>query len=282
MRYHVISLVAVFLALGIGILLGTTLVERGLIAEQKSQINSLRKTFSEIKDKNRTLNDELNAYERFSDEAKPYLITNRLAGRSIASVSTGDVENGVASKVNEAVNQAGGSVSLTLTFADPSVFAKPDVQANLSNLFQAPAQAQALKERTYAEVVNQLKTASNPQILTELSRLGVLQMSGSLTAPIYQAILVASKKSADPKFLAADDVPLSRAFVAAAYPVAGVAGSQTPDEVLLAYKKVGITTVDHVDTSPGQIAMVMALEGKGGNYGSGKAATRMIPEGSGI
>ena len=48
-RYHVISLVAVFLALGIGILLGTTLVERGLIAEQKNEIKSLRETFDEIK-----------------------------------------------------------------------------------------------------------------------------------------------------------------------------------------------------------------------------------------
>ena len=34
MRYHVFSLVAVFLALGIGMLLGTTLIERGLVAEQ--------------------------------------------------------------------------------------------------------------------------------------------------------------------------------------------------------------------------------------------------------
>ncbi|MBK5093434.1 MAG: copper transporter, partial [Actinobacteria bacterium] len=38
-----------------------------------------------------------------------------------------------------------------------------------------------------------------------------------------------------------------------------------------------ISTVDHVETLPGQVAMVMVLEGRVGNYGSGKEATRLIP-----
>src|SRR5450756_1491876 len=87
MRYHVISLVAVFLALAIGILLGTTLVERGLINEQKKEIKSLRKTFDEIKDNNNALHSELETFKVFAEQAKPYFLANRLIGKSFMAVS---------------------------------------------------------------------------------------------------------------------------------------------------------------------------------------------------
>jgi len=282
MRYHVISLVAVFLALGIGILLGTTLVERGLIAEQKSQIKSLRKTFGEIKEKNKSLHAELEAYQEFSDQARPYMTANRLAGRTLAVLSTDDLDDRVVGKVSEAVSGAGGSIPLTVILPDPALFDDAAVKESLSQLFQVPPQPALLKDRTYAEVVTQLKSGSNPAMLSELARLGVIQIRGTFPGAVSAAILIASKKSSDPKYLENADLPLARAMVAVALPAVGVGGAETPEAVLEGYKQSGISTVDHVDTSPGQVAMVMVLEGRGGNYGSGKAAERMIPEPSGI
>lgn len=124
-------------------------------------------------------------------------------------------------------------------------------------------------------MVNQLQTASNIGILTTLAQLGVVQLRGVLQGPVSEAVLLGGIES---KALDKTDVPLIKAFASAGFPLIGVGSSQTPDSVLVTYSKNGVSTVDHVDTTPGQVAMVMVLQGAPGNYGSGKSAGRMIPE----
>ncbi|MFH1151321.1 MAG: copper transporter [Actinomycetota bacterium] len=280
MRYHVISLVAVFLALGIGILLGTTLVERGLVGEQRAEIKSLKQTFEEIKEKNVTLNEQLVAYQEFARQAKPYLVTGALAGRSYVIVARTDPEEKALASINEGLQSAGASVPATVLFAGSAQYSKPEVTDSLATLFQMPgANPQQLKERVYAEVVNQMLVASNLGILDTLQETGVIQVRGAITGPVTGAALLGSIETTK---LEENDIPLIRTFIAAALPLVGVGGSETAESVMVAYKKTGISTVDPIDDAPGQVALVMVFNGRSGNYGSGKSATRMIPEYGGI
>jgi hypothetical protein len=273
MRYHVISLVAVFLALGIGMLLGTTLVERGLIAEQKSQIASLKSTFEDIKTKNTALHEDLDGYTRYADESRPYMVTNMLPGRSYAIVTGKNPDEKSIGKITEGLALAGAGVPVIITLSPSSVYADQAVAANLASLFQMPANGD-LKGRVFAEVVNELHNATNTGILLTLQQLGVISMRGSVPGPLSGAVMLGAIEAG-----AVDktDVPLIRNFVAGGFGLVGVTGGSTEDAVLLLYKKNGISTVDHVDTSPGQVALDMVLAGKPGNYGSGTAATRMLP-----
>jgi len=277
MRYHVISLVAVLLALGIGILLGTTLVERGLISEQKSQITSLKKTFGEIKDKNNQLHEELTTYEDFASQVSPYLISNALVGRSLALIDTAGANGADAETTKKAIASAGGNVPVSIEMADPKVYSDVKVLNSLAQIFQMPADAEALRQRVYSEVANQLVTASNPAVLDALEKAGVLQMNGTLTGPLSGGIMLSSDEKADPDELAKSDVPLIKALVAVGFPLIGVGGDKTDDKVLQTYKANGISTADHINTVPGQTAMVMALSGRGGSYGTGSSADRLIP-----
>lgn len=279
MRYHVISLVAVFLALGIGILLGTTLVERGLISEQKAQIKSLRKTFDEIEEKNAKLNDQLSAYIKYADESKSYLLPGRLTDKRFAVLTGASPEDKALAGIYESVNASGGSIPLTVTISGSEAYKDDTVLANLRTLFGIEGDEATLRTRVYQELVNQLATASNAGILTTLDQLGVIQLKGVLDAPVSAAVLLGA---IEPEALDEVDVPLIRQFVGTPFPLVGTTGSQTPDFVLLTYKKNGISTIDHVDTAPGEVALSMVLEGRGGNYGSGKAAGRMLPEQSGL
>lgn len=277
MRYHVISLVAVFLALGIGILLGTTIVERGLVAEQKAQIKSLRKTFDEIKAKNVELNDELNAYRKYSEESRPYMVTGLLTGRPFAVVAGKNPDEKALASIYDGVAAAGGAIPVTIVMSGTEAY-NQTVLANLNTLFGMQGDEQALRERVFAEIANQMKTASNLGILNLLGQLGVIQMRGVLPGPVSAAILLGAIES---KALDKTDVPLIRAFTTAGFPLMGTGGSQTPDSVLVTYSKNGISTVDHVDRVPGQIALDMVLSGRPGNYGSGASASRVIPEPTG-
>jgi hypothetical protein len=273
MRYHVISLVAVFLALGIGMLLGTTLVERGLIAEQKSQIASLKTTFEDIKTKNAALHNDLDAYTRYADESRPYMVTNMLPGRSYAIIASKNPDEKSVGKIAEGLTAAGAGVPVIITMSPSSVYTDPTVAANLALLFQIPANGD-LKGRVFAEVVNQLHSATNTGILGTLQQLGVIQMRGSVPGPLSGAVMLGAVEAGA---MDKTDVPLIKTFVAGGFGLVGVTGGSSEDAVLLLYKKNGISTVDHVDTAPGQVALDMVMAGKPGNYGSGTAATRMLP-----
>jgi hypothetical protein len=274
MRYHVISLVAVFLALGIGILLGTTLVERGLVAEQKSQIASLKKTFEDIKTKNNQLHDQLDAYTRYANESRPYMVTNMLPGKTYAVVTTKSPDQASMGSINAGLLAAGATAPVTITISNADAFNNQAVVANLATLFQMPPNPVDLKARVFAEIVNQLASASNTGILVTLQQLGVIEVHGALAAPVSGTILLGSVEAGA---LDKTDVPLIKAFVATGFPVIGVTGSATESAVLMLYKKNGISTVDDIDTVPGQVALDMSLAGKPGNYGSGPEATRMLP-----
>jgi hypothetical protein len=274
MRYHVFSLVAVFLALGIGMLLGTTLIERGLVAEQKAQIKSLQAEFKDIKASNSSLHEQLSAFTRYADESRPYMITNMLPGKNYAVVTSVSPDEAVLGKINEGLLMAGATAGVTITISNSAAFNDAGVVANLASLFQMPVGAAELKKRVFNEIVNQLSTASNTGILQTLQQLGVIHIRGALTAPVAGAVLLGPVELAS---LDKTDAPLVDSFVASAFPVIGVTGSKSEDSVLLLYKKHGIATVDHVDTASGQVALDMSLAGKPGNYGSGKAATRMLP-----
>lgn len=274
-RYHVISLVAVFLALGIGILLGTTLVERGLIAEQKAEISSLRQTFDEIKDKNESLHSDLEDYRQYAEESRAYIVPNRLLGASFAVLAKRSPDERALEGINSAVAGAGGTIPVTIEISGLSAYEDPQVRDNLASLFGMPADDnQALVNRVYLELVTQLSTASNLGILDTLEDLGLIKVNGTLSAPVSSALLLGG---IDTTKVQQTDVPLIESFIQSAFPLVGVGGSKTPASVMSAYKKTGVSTVDQVETIPGQVALVLVLSGEPGNYGSGHSADRSIP-----
>ena len=73
-RYHLVSIVAVFLALGLGILVGTTVLDDSLV-------NSLRRRTEELQGLNSDLRDKLDAAEQtiaglqaFATDVQPFLL----------------------------------------------------------------------------------------------------------------------------------------------------------------------------------------------------------------
>lgn len=273
MRYHVFSLVAVFLALAIGMLLGTTLIERGLIAEQRAEIRSLKQTFDDIKAKNSELNDNLKAYTRYAEESKPFMVANMLSGRTFAVLTNFSPDERTLGGITEALAAAGATVPMTVLIGDSSAYTEEAV-GNLSGLFQLEGGPQEMKQRVFAELAAHVMSGTNPEILASMQQAGVIKVRGSLAAPVNGAILMGPVEVDD---MDKTDTPLISNFTPVGFPIVGVAAGSEDGGVLVAYKKRGISTVDHVDTAPGEVALAMVLSGRPGNYGSGKAATRMLP-----
>lgn len=273
-KFHVISLVAVLIALAVGMLLGTTLVERGLISQQKSQISSLEKTFAEIREKNQALNDELNAYKQFAEICEPVLISGRLAGKNFAVISGADADDGIGKSVHEVILSSGGMVPLNVTVMGEEEFSNTAIIGALSQIFGATEDKDVLKEKVFSELFSQLKLPSNPGMLTSLEAAGVIKIKGAVSAPLSGVIMLSGVgKNSVEKI----DVPLIKACIKAGFPAVVVGGEKTDRKAMETYKKIGVSTVERVESSPGRVALIFCLSGAGGHYGVGGTADRVIP-----
>ncbi|MGB9798192.1 MAG: copper transporter, partial [bacterium] len=119
LRYHLLSLVSVFLALAIGILIGSAFVMR---ADLRSISQRLQKEFSEVREEvrkeretSRQIEAILGNYRRFAQSVIPLLVRGRLAGQRIGIIYIGNVEDKVISELEETIEAAGGQVSFLIS-----------------------------------------------------------------------------------------------------------------------------------------------------------------------
>src|SRR5918999_574895 len=123
-RYHALSLVAVFLALGIGILLGTTIGDQLVSEANRDLSSSLRRDVTEARSASRAAREALEDRERFIAAAFPRIRGVNLSGRNVAIVSNGELPGGVESGVRDAVQDADGGVSSV-----SEIVAPPELEA---------------------------------------------------------------------------------------------------------------------------------------------------------
>ncbi len=139
-RYHLVSIVAVFLALGLGILLGATALQpsalKGLVAasqQERKQIDSVIAT-------NARQRAQIASSDRWAAEAGPLVLRQLLAGERVVLVEAPGAPGQVVTGVAQALTQAGavisGQVQISARFFDFS----PATQEQLGQLAQQFAQ----------------------------------------------------------------------------------------------------------------------------------------------
>lgn len=128
-RYHLITVVAIFMALAVGLLLGVALVRSDApVAATDSMVSSLQQSFDTISGENSRLSQELSQADSLSQALLEEWADGRLEGQTVV-VLTGEDDEETARLVGAAVAMAGGqAVPVTLSLPDSS-----DAQA-VSNL----------------------------------------------------------------------------------------------------------------------------------------------------
>ncbi|HEX6971076.1 MAG TPA: copper transporter [Limnochordia bacterium] len=151
LRYHLASLVGVFLALGLGILIGLSLSDDGALSEeQAAMIASIETQLGLLRAQREQLSADLGearrkieALERFGEAVMPYLVAGRLSGARAALVIAGRAAppDEVAARVADALREAGGEVVATLFLGspDPGRGVAGEVEALAAQLLGAAA-----------------------------------------------------------------------------------------------------------------------------------------------
>ena len=79
--YYLITIVAIFLALGLGVLAGSTVLDQGLVNSLQAQTNKLKTDLGDLRGRVNDLTFQVDKANEFSDAILPIIARGRLVGR---------------------------------------------------------------------------------------------------------------------------------------------------------------------------------------------------------
>lgn len=268
LRYHIASLVAVFLALAVGLVLGTIVVERGVLGQQRQAIvKSLRDEFKQITDENKSLRDTGQRHETFARDAVPLIVEGRLDGATVLVFADTGPNEGLQA-VKDAVGSADGTTVVLTVLA-------PGFGAEDTKVVDAVAEAADSGETSIAILLaDELRRVGQRPVTEALAKAGVLELKGlGPFVAVTGAVVVASEETTDPVAMAAWQ-RLHREGV----PVVGVETSSRDTTIADAASSAGLSAIDHVDTPEGAVSLVWLLARRAeGYFGTREGASGAYP-----
>jgi len=117
-RYHLVSIVAVFLALGIGILMGSLVLGEALVNQLNRELRGIEETNNRLRNDVTDLRAQVEADQDFVLAARPHLIGNRLAGDEIVLFTFETVDGTVVDETRNAIGDAGGTIVTSISLRE--------------------------------------------------------------------------------------------------------------------------------------------------------------------
>src|SRR5204863_3950203 len=135
-RFHLVSLVAVFLALALGVVMGSTVIDRAIVDRLSAQIDSVKKRADAERTDNRALRDQVKGLETFIAQSQPQVTARRLNQVPVTLVAVRGVPAEDVKGAADLLRSAGALVPGVLWIEE--AFSSPDPGAR-AKLVQAMA-----------------------------------------------------------------------------------------------------------------------------------------------
>jgi hypothetical protein len=266
-RYHALSLVAVFLALMIGLLLGVAIGDRGLVSSAEKDVRaSLRHDVSKALSERDAALGQLRQRSLFEQEAYPALVGARLGGVRVALIELGGASDRMWSLTRAALQGSGAKL------VSVSVIREPLRLGELAGAAKGTRYEQ-LASRT--DLVHAFGTRVGIQftqggaLLDGVRRALLAEGSGTLAGA--EAVVLVR----DPKRLVGADASVAKSFEdglvgglrAHGAAVVGAEATTTSDSQIGWFKQHELSSVDDLDDTLGRAALVFALAGERGSFG---------------
>ncbi|MBY0443193.1 MAG: copper transporter [Mycobacteriaceae bacterium] len=305
LRQHAISLAAVFLALAVGIVLGSGFPSHTLLSAMSMEKRDLHAQIDALGEQKNALNQKLHAANDFDVQLAGRMIHNTLAGKSVVIFVTPDANADDVAAVSKMVSQAGGSVAITVSLTQEFVEANSAEKLRSvvnSSILPAGAQLstnlvdQGSQAGDLLGIVLLTKDQPAGPLVDDAQRntvLAALRDTGFIVYPAQGGIGAATAAlvitgGALPEDAGNQGATVARFTVAlaphgAGTLLAGREGSSTGTAaVALSRADAGmaqaISTVDNVNSESGRITAILGLNelisgGDTGQYGIGHGAT---------
>ncbi|UQX12543.1 copper transporter [Candidatus Mycobacterium methanotrophicum] len=304
LRQHAISLAAVFVALAVGVVLGSGLLSNALVSGLRDESKNLRGQITTLNDQKKALNEKIGAADAFDTQMAGRMVHDALNGKSVVIFRAPDANNDDVDAVSRIIGQAGGAVTgtvlLTQEFVDANSAEKLRSVVN-SSILPAGAQlstklvdqgSQAGDLLGIALLINRdpavptVDDAQRETVLAALRDTGFIGYGNQHIGAANAAAVITGGGLGDDA--GNQGVSVAR-FAAALAPHGsgvllagrdGSAGGTATVAVARADASVAstISTVDDVNAESGRITSVLGIAdlvngGRTGQYGTGHGAT---------
>ncbi|SBT38615.1 copper transporter [Micromonospora auratinigra] len=300
-RYHVVSLTAVFLALAIGLVVGTAALNGPVADSLKERVNGLSKDNQQMRQSVNSMQKELDMEEDFAAEMAQVYLPGKLTGRRVLVLSLPSGRDHTEGVV-KMLQTAGANVTGRVDVQDK--FINPDSNNNLLELASSspvaglPGNGKGVETSSALLASVLLDRPQGSPAVSEAERRSVLQSyatAGYLTpedkisGPAESVVLVTGQPYIDKDAGRKDDavVQMAEQFdKTGAIVVAGM-GSAGGNVVAVVRGDPVLTqtisTVDNANSVQGQLVTALALvqqvtEKKAGQYGVGDNAAGLLPK----
>jgi hypothetical protein len=287
-RYHVASLVAVFIALGLGVILGLNI---GKIASRQlsQQLERLEQTYQKIREDQKVMEtnlqartNELNVANEFQRAIMPKLTANKLLGRRIAIVRTNEtVDFKQAQQLVEFLRQAGAEVTSITTVTHKWNLEDPKSQSDLLDILTiSDKDFRKISNNAATQLAQMIVQGKNSNSLYNLQSKELLQLWGNYNRGyIDTVILFGGSKVRENDRQQLLDSYLLDAFRKAGVRLYGVEPATVSFSYMRLYQSKCYGTIDNIDTPAGTCSLVYLLaSGRRGFYGVKETARSLFPD----
>jgi hypothetical protein len=277
-RYHAASLIAVFIALAIGILIGAEFGGDALTNTRRDLERSLVGNLQDARSQVNDLNGDLNRSNEFAQRVYPVLTREELEGRRFAILALGGLPSDITGEVEEALAPTGGRLVGVGVVREP---------VDVNGLAEDLAKTRFADLRTNPEALTELGTGLGRQLvlggtLPEVVRGHFFSRASGSFGNLDGVIVVRDQPEdmgpvQDEKTDEFEEA-LASGITATRVPAVGVETSTDDTSNIPFFQSNGMASVDDVDLTAGQLAMVFALLGADGSFGVKGSADQLLPD----
>lgn len=304
-RYHLVSLISVFLALAVGIVLGAGPLREGIGDTLTGQVEQLRADRDQLRADLEERTVDSNDRDAYIIALTDQVSEDTLAGKAVAVVALPGAEDDDVAAVTDTIVGAGADLSTQVRFTDAWVNADASFlqtfAQQIAGYLAPPAAADARPEEVLASAIAQTVATwgatgdETPAVLLELLAGGdqpFVTLSAEPTQAAGSVVVVGPRPTPAPDPEAAAETATIDPTVAVVdwtrvvSAIAGVAPAVTvgaSEELILSIRQAAVptTTIDSIGEVPAAVtvplAVVAELTGVHGRYGFAASAQAPVP-----
>ncbi len=277
-RYHATSLIAVFIALAVGILIGAEFGGDALTNTRRDLEHSLVGNLQDARSRADDLNADLNRSEEFAERVYPVLTRERLEGRRYAILALGGLPSPVTEEVEEALVPTGGRLVGVGVVREP---------VDVNGLAEDLSKTRFSELRTDSDSLTELGTGLGRQLVRGGSLPGVVRghlfsrASGNFGG--LDGVIVVRDQPEDMGTIQREktnqlEAALMSGVTGTRRPAVGVETSSDDSSSISFFQSNGLASVDDVDLTAGKLATVFSLLGADGSFGVKGSADQLLPD----
>jgi hypothetical protein len=277
-RYHATSLIAVFLALAVGILIGAEFGGDALTETRKNLEQSLVGNLQDARSHAEDLSGELGRADEFDERVYPVLTRDELQGKRVAVVALGGLPSEITSAVEDALGPTGAKLVGVGVVREP---------VDTKSLAGELSKTRFAELQTEPEELTELGTGVGRQIviggtLPEVVR-GQLFSRASGEFGALDAVIVVREQPEGMGPVQRStanqlETALLAGITATRVPAVGVESTSTEPSSISFFQSNGLSSVDDIDNTAGEVALVAAMRGAEGSFGVKSTADRLLPD----